>query len=90
MVLVRMGDDEPDEILRHFLDEARIRNDEVDAGELGTREAYPAIDHEPFGSPFAAEAVEGEVHADLTETAERNEKELVRGLGHGIHLSCRP
>ncbi len=87
MILVRMGDEDPEKIVALLLDEAQVGVDEVDAREvLLAAEAHPAIDEDPLPALGRAETVERRVHADLTETAERNEDELVLRCHEGCHL----
>jgi hypothetical protein len=45
MVLMRMSDDDADEILLRLLDEAEVRHDEVDARQVLARKGDPEIDH---------------------------------------------
>ena len=82
VVLMRMSNDEAHQIAPHLFDEADIRNDEVYPWEIGAREGYAAIDHQPFDAPFAAEAIKSEVHADLAEASERHKDELVTSIVH--------
>ena len=77
MILMRMGDDEPDEILLHLLDEAGVGDHHVNAGQLRPGEGDSAINHQPFHAALRAEAVKGEIHADFAETSERHEDEFV-------------
>src|SRR4029079_5657842 len=78
MVLVRVRDDDAGEVGTVFLDEAHVRKDDVDAGiVLALGEGDAAVDHQPAARVLRAEAVEVGVHADLAETAERQEYEFV-------------
>ena len=78
MILVRMGDEDAEQILALLLDEAQIGIDDVDARQvLLAAEAHAAIDQDPLPVVLRAEAVEGGVHADLAETAERDKNQFV-------------
>ena len=81
MVLVRMGDEDAEQVLALLLDEAQVRIDEVDAGQmLLAAEAHAAIDQDPLPARVRPEAVERGVHADLAEAAEGNEDQFVLGM----------
>ena len=73
MVLVGVGQHEPGEILAAPLDEARIGQHDVDAGQGLVGEADAEVDHQPA----AAQAVEIEVQSDLAGAAERHEQQLL-------------
>ena len=78
VVLVRVRDEDADEIAAVLLDEAHVGQDHVDAGvELALGEGDPAIDHEPLARIRRPVAIEVEVHADLAEAAKAHEHELV-------------
>ena len=86
MILVRVRQHQPGEVAPLLLDEAHVGQDDVDAGivlALGKRDA--AIDHQPLARILGAIAVEVGVHADLTETAQRYEYELVTAVDPGPH-----
>ncbi len=68
-----MGQHKADQIFPMFLDEHRIRHDDIDTGRCPVIEGDAAIDHQPL----AGMAVEIEVHADFTGAAERQEQNLV-------------
>ena len=83
VILMRMGDDDAQQV-RPFLDDvAQIGQDDIDARCLRPGERQAAIDQNPFAPPLRPEAVKGGVHPDLAEAAEGNEDELVAGTGHG-------
>src|SRR5690606_27908901 len=88
MVFMGVGDDDADDIVDHALDEARVGQDEIDTGQIGVREGDADIDDQPFARRRRAEAVEGEVHADLADPAQRAEDKLLRVRpGHVFFLS---
>ena len=72
MVLVRMGQDQAAEVLAAALDEARIGQHDLDAGQGVVGEADAEVDHQPL----AVQAIEVEVQADLAGPAERYEEQL--------------
>src|SRR5262249_21148538 len=72
-------EDKTDKVLS-FLDEvADIREHQIDARQmlLGC-EGYAGVDDQPLPATFVAKPVDRQVHADLADTAERRENELVR------------
>src|SRR5690606_12898456 len=77
MVLVRVGDDDADEVLPLLLEEADVGEDEIDTRHILAREGDAAVDEQPLAPARRPEAVETGVHADLAETAERYEYEAV-------------
>ncbi len=77
VVLMRVGDDDADEILLRLLDEAEIRHDEIDARQLVAGEGDAEVDHQPLAGVRRPIAVERAIHADLAQAAERGEHELV-------------
>ncbi len=80
MVLMRMGRDDPEQLVAPFDDKGRVGHDHVDPRLmflLAERDA--AIDDQPL----AAIAVEVEVHPDLAGAAEREEIERVRIVFRG-------
>ena len=79
MVLMGMRQHEADQILPLFLEEADIRHDQVDAGQmLLVAEGDAEIDREPGALAALAEAIDRQVHADLADAAERRKGQFVR------------
>ena len=76
VVFVGVGDDDADEVLLHLLDEADIRHDEVDAGQVVAGERDAEIDHQPLAPLRRPIAVERAIHPDFAEPSERREHEL--------------
>ena len=76
MILVRMGDDDADEILLHLLDEADVRHDEIDAGQVVAGEGDAEVDHQPLARLRRAIAVERAIHSDFAQAPEGREHEL--------------
>jgi hypothetical protein len=74
MILVRMGEDEPDQVPHPLPDEGDVGHDDLDARRRFIAEGDAEIDHQPL----AGMAVEVEVHADLARAAEGEEQELIR------------
>jgi hypothetical protein len=73
MILVPMGEHEPEEILSFLDQEADVRQDEIDAREVLARERDAEIDRDPLPAPLVAEPIDREIHADLADTAKRRE-----------------
>ena len=69
MILMAVGEDDPDEILRLLLDEFQVGKDEVDAGIIGVGKGQAEVAHQPF----ALRPIEIDVHANLARAAERAE-----------------
>ena len=82
MVLVGMGEHEPDEVAPLFDQEADLRHDEVDAGQVVAGEGDAEVDREPFLAALGAEAVERQVHADLADASERRKDEFFLWRDH--------
>jgi hypothetical protein len=83
VVLVGVGDEDAQQIVALLLDEAQVRVDEIDAGQvLLAAEAHAEVDQNPLPVRLRPVAVEGRVHADLAEAAERHEDEFVLGRRH--------
>ena len=66
---MRMGKDHADQLLAPLGDEARVREDGVDAGDGLVAEGDAAI----HDQPLAVAAVEIEVHPDLAGPTQRDE-----------------
>ena len=65
VVLVRVGNDNADEIVLGFLDEPEIRHDEIDAGQVLAGKGDAEIDHQPFARARGPIAVKRAIHADF-------------------------
>ena len=76
MIFMRVGEQEPGDIVPLFLDEPNVGKDHIDAGLGLAAEGDAHIDDEPFAGALAAVAVEVEIHADLAHAAERQEDEI--------------
>src|SRR5580704_8932728 len=78
MVLVAVGDHQPDDVLALRDEKADVRQDQVDAGQqLLGRKRHAAIDDQPLPAAFVAETVDREIHPDLTDAAQRREDQFV-------------
>ena len=75
VVLVAMGQNQPQQVLLAFFYKAQVRENQVDAGQGFSGKAGAEIDHQPF----AQETVKIEVHADLARPAQRH-KQQIRGF----------
>src|SRR5258707_3722127 len=76
MVLMGMGEHEPDQIAPLLHEKADVGHDEIDAGQVVAGKGDAEIDGEPRLFLLRAEAVERQVHADLADTAERRKDEF--------------
>src|SRR4029077_16872503 len=80
MVFVRVGEHEPDNVAPLLDQEADVRQDEINDGQVFfSAERDSAIDDQPFSPGTVAEAVDREIHPDLADVAERRENELRAG-----------
>jgi hypothetical protein len=90
VILVRVRDDDAEEVVALALDEAQVREHEVDAGKLlFAAETHAAVDEDPLAAPWRPEAVQRRVHADLAEAAEGHEHELVLAVRHEFSYAPR-
>jgi hypothetical protein len=76
MVLMPVRQDDAEQVLAALLDEFQIGQDQLDAGIGRIGEGHAEIDHQPF----AAAAVEIDVHADLARAAKGEKEEFVLGI----------
>ena len=76
VILVRMGDDDSDQIPLRLLDKTEVRHDEVDAGQFLACKGHAEIDHQPLARVCGSIAVKGAIHADLAQAAQRGENEF--------------
>ena len=67
VILVRMGEHDPDQIGLALLDEIQIGEDQFGARVFIGAKGHAQIDHQPL----AIAAIEVDVHADLARSAER-------------------
>ena len=87
MVFVRVGEHEADDVAALLDQEADVRQDEIDAGQVFfAAERDAAIDDQPFSPGTVAKAVDREIHPDLADAAERRENEL--RAGHQAATPC--
>src|SRR5262249_20298083 len=77
MILVRVRDDDPRNTRPLLFEERDIREDEIDARQIGMGEGDAEIDHEPRAVMLTAETVEREVHAYLADAAKWQEDQFV-------------
>ncbi len=79
MILMRMGQNDADEVLLLGFQEADIRHDEIDARQsFLVAERHAAIDHEPVTALALRQSVDRQVHADFADTAKRCENQFIR------------
>src|SRR5262249_19965114 len=91
---MRMREHEARQIGTLLLDEAQIRQNDVDAGiVLAFWEGNAEIDHQPFSRLGRPKPVEAAIHAELADAAERHEYKLVIAgrIATGLHQprSCK-
>jgi hypothetical protein len=84
MILMAVSDDDAEQVLAPLLDEAQIRENQIDAGISGIGEGHAEIHHDPL----AVAAVQIDVHSNLARPAEGQEEEFVTG-SHSIPSSPR-
>src|SRR5262249_15074672 len=83
VILVRVGEHEAEQVAALLHEIADVRQDKVDAGQRLVGKGDAEIDRDPLPAPLVAEAVKGEIHADLAGPAERREHEFVGGARRG-------
>src|SRR5690606_12465650 len=76
VIFVAMGQHDAGEATPLLLNEADVRQDEIDARQLCASEGHAAIDQQPAAVLRRPQSIEGEVHANLAHPAERHEDEL--------------
>ena len=86
VILVRVGQDDPENVIGMRLDPARVREDDVDAGRILPAEGHAQVRHDPAPPVWRAVAVEVEVHTDLVGPAKGQENEFVVGA-RACHLA---
>ena len=74
--LVRVGDDDADEIALDLLHEGKVGHHEIDARRFVPGEGEAEIDHQPFSPTGRPEAVKRAVHSDFAQAAKGCEHEL--------------
>ena len=67
VILVRVSNDDADEIAFDLLDEGEVGHDQIDARRLVAGEGETEIDHQPFAALGRPEAIERAIHADLAQ-----------------------
>ncbi len=82
MIFMGVGEHEAEQVaaLRH--QEADVRHDEIDAGQVVAAERDAEIDRDPLPALRVAEAVDRQIHADLADPAERRKHQLFAPAGH--------
>ena len=84
MVLMGVGQNQADKVLALLLQEADVGHDQIDAGQVFlVAEGYPEIDRKPRPLVAVAEPIDRQVHADLSDTAERRERQFI-GARHQV------
>src|SRR5712671_5781651 len=82
MVFVGMSQHQSDQVVALFFEKGDVGHDQIDAGQmLLIAEGHAEIDREPGALLAVAEAIDRQVHADLTNAAEWRKGKFVR-YGH--------
>ncbi len=76
MILMRVGEQQADDVVPLLLEEAYVGKDDIDAGLGVAAEGDAHVDDEPFARAAAPIAIEIQVHPDLAHAAERQEDEI--------------
>src|SRR5690606_27483862 len=77
MILMRMGQQDADQIFAFGLDESRVGKYEVDAGmAVRRRKAHAAIDDDPFAPAGRPKSVKAEIHAYFANPSEGKEDQF--------------
>src|SRR5205823_3178969 len=82
MVLVSMGQHDTGEVTTLLGEISDIGHNEIDARHILAPERHTEIDYDPGLLALAPYAVERQVHAELADSAERREYELVHATPH--------
>ena len=82
MVLMRMSQHKPRQLVGAFLDEGRVRHDDIDTRRFVVAERDPEVHHQP--GIVMAEQVQ--VHADFTGAPQRQEQQLLPGRRPGLRI----
>ncbi len=78
MIFMRMRDHDAGEILALFDQEADVRKNQIDAGQmLFLSKRHAEIDRDPAAAALVAQTVERQVHADFADAAERREDQIL-------------
>src|SRR6266404_1878531 len=79
MVLMGVGEDEPDQILALLFEKADVGHDEIDTRQMFlVAKGYAEIDRKPGALVAIAKPVDRQVHADLTDAPERRKGQFIR------------
>jgi len=79
MVLMGVGEDKTDQILALLFEKTDVGHDEIDTRQMFlVAKGYAEIDRKPGALVAVAESVDRQVHADLTDAAERRKSQFIR------------
>ena len=81
VILMRMGDHNAAQAADVLLDEADVGQDQVDTRQVGAGKGDAAVDDDPFARIGGTVAIQGQVHADLADTAQRAEYQFSLPVG---------
>ena len=76
MILVRMGQHDPEQVFRPFLDKFQIGKHQIDTRVPRVGKGHPQIDHQPF----AVTTIKVDVHSDFARATERAEQQFLTRL----------
>ena len=77
MILVRVRDDERQQVLANGFNEGKIWHDQINARQFRPREGDAEIDQNPLATLPWAETIKRGVHADFAKAAQGREDKLV-------------
>src|SRR5690606_3329821 len=77
MILVCVGEDDTGERAALFLDEAKVRQYDLDAGLVLLGEGQAEVDHQPAPVVLRPDAVKVNIESDLAETTKAQKDDLV-------------
>ena len=89
MILVRVREHDAGKVSPLLLEETNVGEDEIDAGQVVAGEGDAEIHRHPGAPALVAEAVDGEIHPDLADAAERRKDEFSRRCHHGLSAAGR-
>src|ERR1700680_2699103 len=76
MILVSMREHDAGEIAALLDQEADVRQDEIDAGQILASERDAEVDRDPGPAAFGTQAINREIHPDFADAPERRKHEL--------------
>ena len=71
MIFMGMGYNQREKILSDLFDKANVRHNQVNTGQIISREGYAKIHHNPFAGFFRPEAIKPAIHSYFAKATER-------------------